>query len=339
MEVLGMEQQIPKDKKAIAGQRKARWSKYGILPGVRLLRIAASSRSSTTSLLQGEKVIELLKRIADKDETALSEVQTMLPAAAEEADADQLRQQQKTLNQVQRLQTKLGKKEASIQTKEQQMQKFMQDIKQHVEAERSRHKKEVEQINQEITEIKSLLQLLKSGKAVSEAPEEEMEDLFNYDDEEKSRLKEQLAQSTKEQAEMRQQVAYMQMQMEAFMHDYKQLIGKEGQPTEGLVGLPPTTPQEPIKTPMTVLSDEEKNNYAKDPKAPFGLRTQSRAARENASPYGREKAQCSDYRTKFYANKLVLAEHRLAVLRATALWQWRLLDHYDPEGRKTMDAW
>ena len=57
-------------------------------------------------------MIDLLKRIAGKDEEAMKEVQKLLPAAEEEAENDILRQQQKMLNQIRKLQVKLGKKEA-----------------------------------------------------------------------------------------------------------------------------------------------------------------------------------------------------------------------------------
>ena len=79
---------------------------------------SSSTSSGSSSILQGDQVIDLLKRIAGKDEEAMKEVQKLIPAAEEEAENDILRQQQKMLNQIRKLQVKLGKKEALILQKD-----------------------------------------------------------------------------------------------------------------------------------------------------------------------------------------------------------------------------
>lgn len=247
---------------------------------------ASTTGMASSSTLQGKDVIDLLKKIAGQETDIITEVQKILPAAEEEEEAQKLRQQQKLLNQIRKLQVKLGKKEGSVAQKEQQMQKFLQDIRQHVETEKSRHKKEVEQLQAEIEEIKTQLRDLKSGKPVEVKQEEDLEDILMVDDEEKIMLRQQLDEAKQNQLEMQQQVNNMQEQMAQFMQTYQgamQADGAGGAPGTTI----PTSPGQNVKTPLMMSTEQAK--LVKDPKAPFGARLQPKNAREAASPYGPTK--------------------------------------------------
>ena len=246
----------------------------------------SSSTTAPSGALHGKEVIDLLKKIVGREEGALAEVQKLLPHVEEETESDQLKQQQKLLNQIRKIQTRIGKKEMAVQQKEQQMQQFIQQIRQHVDSETLRHKKEVEQIQSEIADLKQQLQKVKAGKSTEDINEEEIEDAF-MEDEEKTALRKQLDEANREQASMRQQVAYMQQQMDTFMLTYNATM--KNQPE--LVppnALSPRTPNQPVKVPINMMADGQeapKVEMTRDAKAPFGVRAQCKAAREAASPY------------------------------------------------------
>ena len=244
----------------------------------------STTSAGSSSILQDEQVIGLLKRIAGKDEEALKEVQKLLPAA-EEAENEGLRQQQRLLNQIRKLQVKLGKKEALILQKDQQMQQFLQTIRQHVDTEKARHKKEVDQLQEEIGEIKTQLSNLKSGKPAEEPQEEDLVEMLGVEDEEKIKLRQQLEDAKANQIQMQHQVTYLQKQMEHFMQTYQQNL-----PPEAGVGpqAMAMSPGQQIKPPGLEGHDLTKS-VVKDVKAPFGLRPHSKTAREAASPYGQAK--------------------------------------------------
>lgn len=229
-------------------------------------------------------MIELLKKLAEKDENALEAIQQLIPVVAEESESDQLRQQQKVLNQICKLQVKLGKRENAILQKDQQMQNFLQSIRQHVDQEKQRLKKETDQLREEIKEVKQQPQNLKSGKPVEETMEADLAEILGNDEEEKAQLKLQLDKANKEQMQMKQQVVYMQQQMELFMQNY--------QTTKGAMTalhqneLPPNTPEQPLKKPGHGFAESTPGmGLVKDARAPFGVRPQSHAARDAASPY------------------------------------------------------
>ena len=203
---------------------------------------SSSSRRSSSPALSNDKMLAILKKIAEKDESVLHEVEKIIPAVAEEEESAQLRQQQKRLNQIRKLQTKLTKKEASVQQKEQQMQAFIQEMKQHMESERSRHKKEVDQLSQEAEEIKQQLALLKAGKSIPEPMEDEVEEIPEPVDEEKVHLRQQVAQAQKAQEDMKNQVAYMKLQMDSLMMQYQEMAGN-GKTLEPI----PISPEQAIK--------------------------------------------------------------------------------------------
>ncbi len=246
--------------------------------------LPSSSTSGSQNSLQGKEVLDLLKRIVNKDEEAISEVQKLLPNSEEATEADQLKKQQRLLNQIRKIQTKIGKKEASVQQKEQQMQQFLQDVRQHVEAEKLRHKKEVEQTNAEIADLKQQLQEVKMGKT-EDQPDEMLEDVLAMEDEEKNQLRKQLVDAKKDQENMKRQVAYMQEQMDTFMMNYNASM-VEQQKLAPHIPQSPKTPHQPVKTPQAAATMATKTDLTKDPKAPFGVRPQCKAARDAASPYG-----------------------------------------------------
>ena len=72
------------------------------------------------------------------------------------------------------------------------MQQFLQTIRQHVDTEKARHKKEVEQLQEEIGEIKTQLANLKSGKPAEGPQEEDLDEMLGVEDEEKTQLRQQL---------------------------------------------------------------------------------------------------------------------------------------------------
>lgn len=247
---------------------------------------ASTSKPSSSTTLSSDKVLELLRKVAEKDESALSEIEKMIPAVAEEEESEQLRQQQKRLNQIRKLQTRLAKKEMAVQQKEQQLQAFIQEMKQHVESEKTRHKREVEEISKEIEGIKQQLSLVKEGKQLPEAMEEDADEIFTPVDEEKIQLRQQVEQAHKDQEAMRQQVAYMKQQMDHLMLQY-QGGAVHTRPLEPI----PISPQQGVKTPKRNMEENEQTKQMqRDAKAPFGLRAQSKQARDAASPYGPSKA-------------------------------------------------
>lgn len=246
---------------------------------------ASSSKPSSSSTLSNDKVLELLRKVAEKDESALSEIEKMLPSVVEEDESEQLRQQQKRLNQIRKLQTRLAKKETAVQQKEQQLHAFIQEMRQHVESEKARHKREVEEISKEIEGIKQQLALLKEGKQLPEAMEEDVDEPFTPVDEEKIQLRQQVEQAHKDQETMRQQVAYMKQQMDHLMQQYQE-GAVHTRPLEPI----PISPQQGVKTPKRNMEESEQaKNTQRDAKAPFGLRMQSKLARDAASPYGPSK--------------------------------------------------
>ena len=248
----------------------------------------SSAASSATNTSNGEKVIEILKQLAEKDEKAMEALQGLIPVVEEEAESGQLRQQQRMLNQIRKLQVKLGKKESAILQRDQQMQKFLQEIRQHVDQEKQRHKKETDLLKEEVVEIKQKLQDLKSGKPVEVKMENDLEDILGFEDEEKTQLKLQLDKANKEQIEMRNKVVYMQQQMEAFMQNYDPANGNIAVPR--LETLPPNTPEQHVKNTTLGLTAPTGAGLVKDARAPFGVRPHSHAAREAASPYALKEA-------------------------------------------------
>lgn len=248
---------------------------------------ASSSRSSSSPALSNDKMLEILKKIAEKDETVFDEVEKMIPVVVEEEESEQLRQQQRRLNQIRKLQGKLGKKEASIQQKEQQMQAFIQEIKQHLESEKSRHKKEVDQLSQDVEEIKQQLALLKAGKDIPGPMEEDIEETSEPVDAEKVHLRKQVVQAQQDQEEMRKQVAYMKLQMDTLMGQYQEMAGNIRM-QEPL----PISPEQVVKPPQTTLDgylEDQSKQIQRDAKAPFGVRLTGKAARDQNTPYGPAK--------------------------------------------------
>lgn len=170
------------------------------------------------------------------------------------------------------------------------MQAFIQEMKQHMESERSRHKKEVDQLSQEAEEIKQQLALLKAGKSIPEPMEDEVEEIPEPVDEEKVHLRQQVAQAQKAQEDMKNQVAYMKLQMDSLMMQYQEMAGN-GKTLEPI----PISPEQAIKPPQISLDEalagDLNKQVQRDAKAPFGVRLTCKEARHANTPYGHTKPE------------------------------------------------
>ena len=137
---------------------------------------SASSGSSVPAALASPEVISLLKKLAGKDETIAAEVEGFLPNPLKE----DIREKQRTINMIRKLQQKVERKEQAIQRKEAQMAQFLEDIKQHISQEKIRHKGEMEQLRLELDEAKEALEKAKNGATVENAEMEEDLDKISW---------------------------------------------------------------------------------------------------------------------------------------------------------------
>ena len=215
---------------------------------------SGTSSTSTASTTLPTEVIGLLQKIADKDADVAAAMSTIIPE--DHNEQTELKEQQRRLNAIRKVQTRIHKKEKNIRDKETQMQVFLQDIKRHVDSEKTRHRTETEALQKDIEELKETLANLKAGKNLTNPKEEVMEDLeelLDPYDGEKGELKAQLDKATKEKELMQQQLIQMQTQMTEFMMTYGQQ--RANSPGVGAPPMPNMTPEQPVKTPMSSLQD------------------------------------------------------------------------------------
>ena len=201
----------------------------------------SSSASSASSLaITSPEVVQLLRTIAAKDESLAPPVESLLPDPLKE----DIREKQKIINTVRKLQQKIERKEQAIARKEGQMAQFLEDIKQHILQEKARHRNDMEQLHKELEETQLALKNLQEGKATNTemTGNEELETLLDMEDvtnKENVELKKKIQQMEKDKTETQQQMYAMQMQMENFMKHYADTV----KDTPAMTTPPALTPQ------------------------------------------------------------------------------------------------
>ena len=88
---------------------------------------SGTSSTSPASTTLPTEVIGLLQKIADKDAEVAAAMSTIIPE--DHNEQTELKEQQRRLNAIRKVQTRIHKKEKTIRDKETQMQVFLQDIK------------------------------------------------------------------------------------------------------------------------------------------------------------------------------------------------------------------
>lgn len=188
---------------------------------------SGSSSSGLPSALAEPAVIQILKTLAAKDESLAPHLEGLIPDPLKE----DVREKQRILNQVRKLQQKVERKEQAIARKEGQMVQFLEDIRQHVLQEKQRHQEEIEQLRKELSEAKDALQQIKDGKPPpEEEPGMELDQLLSLDGasiRENDELKKKIALMEDEKNMQAAQMYAMQQQMEAFMRQFFQIKSKE----------------------------------------------------------------------------------------------------------------
>ena len=247
---------------------------------------SSSSATSTAGIPSQEQLYQALLACAAKDRSVATLVETLVPPTL--AEDQEIRNQQQSLNKLRKCRQKIAKKEALVKTKNDQWTLFVEEMRQHVSSEKARHHAEIQSLEEEITELKNELALLKSGQ---EKPEEDekmdlsLDELLAAEQDEKKNLQAQLDQAKLDMQEAHNVAYAMQAQMQAFF-EYQQLAAGGALTVEHPAAsmAPPNTPQRP-KLPMK-----------RDPKAPFGVAAKdpfgvvARERTPRGSPYGTKPA-------------------------------------------------
>lgn len=246
-----------------------------------LVSASAASGSSTAPGTLPENVVDLLQKIAFKDKDMAGEISAVI--TPEVSEQEQLKAQQRRLNYMRKLQTRIYKKEKLIKDKEASMTKFLLDIKKHVEAEKLRHRQETDLLERELQELREQLQKAKDGKETEEeAPMEDLEEILEDGDAEKLQLKERLHKAEAANVAMQQQLQQFQSQMTAFM---------QAQQTPSPSVAPPGltfSPDQAVKTPVIKLDEAiavARRETRRDPLQPFGVRRSTLRSRTPSGTY------------------------------------------------------
>ena len=289
MELLAMEGS-QKGPRTIAAQRTSK-AQEGRAEGKQGYGISFLRWSSFFNIVIGilatgplpSEVIDLLQKIATRDSGLAEEVSALLPA--ETSEKDQLKMQQKKLNMLRKIQSRISKKEKAIKDKEASMGRFLQEIKKHVESEKIRHKQETELLGKELQELRDQLAKVKDDKMeiVEDETTADLEDILEENDQEKIKLKAQLDAAEQANKAMKSQLAQIQGQMTEFMIHYN----TKAMDTVVPVGTPPGlafTPEQSVKKPAnlleTGLAPGTNTGLHRDAKQPFGV------ARRERPPHG-----------------------------------------------------
>ena len=250
---------------------------------------SSSATPHTSEGIPAEQVLGILQKYAEKDKGLAGEVSALLPQ--DMVEREELKTQQKHLNQLRKIQGRIYKKEQLLKDKEQQMTKFITDMKKHIEQEKARHRQEVETTQKEIQELRDQLQKVKDGQIEEpEDPAMELDEMLDGPDPEKEQLRMQLEKSEQEKKTMQAQLHQIQGQMMEFMATYNAQL-REHSPT---LNTPPPlamTPEQPVKTPTT-LPGQGAPVVARqrDALQPFGV-ARSSPAKTTSGPYAQsEKA-------------------------------------------------
>ena len=259
---------------------------YDSMPGS-----SQPSPPATSPVVGQAALIEILKKVAAKDEEVAKQVENLLP---EEEDTS-LKDQQKMLNTIRKLKTKISKKEQALVHKEDQMQSFIEKMRVHVQAEKERHKSEVDEINKELVDLRKDLERVKSGQVLEK---EDMEisllaalregeiDL----EEDNKRLQKELVQAQRAAEEASQMAYHMKAQFDDVMTRMAQFTptGTSPPPSENLDGKKPV--------PVVDLEKKATGSLIKDPMAPFGVVKTSKGMREGPYSPGNGKEAKPDQR-------------------------------------------
>ena len=245
---------------------------------------ASSSSTSPSNAGLSDQVIGLLQQLATKDKDMAEAISAVI--TPEPTDQELLKVQQRKLNHMRKLQTKIYKKEKSIKDKEASMSKFLVDVRKHIESEKLRHKQETDLLAKELQELKDQLQKAKEGKDEgADEPMEDLDELLDEPDQEKAQLRDRLAQAEQANYAMQQQLKLFQGQMTEFMHHHRK---DAGQP----LGTPPGlafSPEQEVKPPVISLDEAiaaaDPNAKKRDARQPFCL---SRRGRMEQGPYSQE---------------------------------------------------
>lgn len=241
------------------------------------------------------QLLNVLKQIAETNPEAAEKIHGLLPGQ-DQQDQQDIKDQQKKINILRRLQQRIMKKENQIKTKETQMETFIQQMKDHILREKQRHKEELEELRKEIEQARSDIQKIKNGDTMENQNQMELdleEVLETADhDEEKNQLREKLQTAEKANADMQRQLCGLQQQMTEFMQNYQQRLT----PMEVPVGTPPGafTPEQHVKVPAINLDaaiaaagvgemqqeKERTGGRTRDARQPFGI------ARKDKTPSG-----------------------------------------------------
>ena len=213
---------------------------------------AGPGSSSSTSALPQE-VIALLQNVVEQNPKTAEVLEGLIP----DPTSTELKTKQRQLNMVRKLMQKIERKEAALVKKENMMNQFLEEMRQHIISEKCRHKSEMDSIKQEIDEAKVALQKVKNGQIddmETNKTEEDLDALLNLDQapaelvKENAELKNEIQRMNREHHLQQKQMYDMQNRMEEFMKTFadshagttKHQPIVAGTPAEIFAGLPST---------------------------------------------------------------------------------------------------
>ena len=262
-------------------------------------RESHGTSSASASSGMDQQLLQVLKQIAETNPEAAEKIHGLLPGQ-DQQDQQEIKDQQKKINILRRLQQRIQKKENQIKTKETQMDTFIQQMKDHILREKQRHKEDLEELRKDIEQARLDIQKIKNGDSLENQNQMDMEleEVLEPTphDEEKTQLKEKLQTAEKANSDMQRQLCSLQLQMTEFMQNYQQRMA----PMEVPVGTPPGafTPEQPVKPPAISLDGAiaaagmgEKNKETegtgvrtRDALQPFGIARKDKTARGPYAP-------------------------------------------------------
>ena len=177
------------------------------------------STSSSSSTLDPQLLV-VLKQLAEANPAAAGTINELLP----DQDHMEIKEQQKKINVLRRLQQRIHKKEAQIKTKEQQMETFMEQVKVHVTKEKQRHKDEIEELRKDIEQARTDILKIKNGGNLETGnnAEMELEEILDTSatSKETEELKRRLIQAEQEKVQATTMMYNMQKKLDQFMEQY-----------------------------------------------------------------------------------------------------------------------
>ena len=180
---------------------------------------SGSSLSSGSTAALPDQVMAILQQCAARDPMVAASLEGVLPDPGKE----EIRDKQRQINAIRKTQQKIDRKESTMQKREAQMVRFMEEIKNHVNQEKLRYKQEMEELKEEVRVAKIALQELKDGKTPQEQEHDELETLLDMDGDlskENQCLKAQLQEMERNSLHQQNQLYNMQQQMAEFMRHY-----------------------------------------------------------------------------------------------------------------------